>query len=84
MNQLAEQCTPHFECVAFIEWVENLITLLWLNHQATSAAAPSMSEIVKWGAKNNRLQTQVFDLAQDTVCIRCLDWDRDRFDIEFG
>eukprot|EP01025_Chloroclados_australasicus_P001332 TRINITY_DN10365_c0_g1_i3.p1 TRINITY_DN10365_c0_g1~~TRINITY_DN10365_c0_g1_i3.p1 ORF type:complete len:641 (+),score=84.75 TRINITY_DN10365_c0_g1_i3:113-2035(+) len=31
-----------------------------------------------------RLQTQVLDVAQDTICIRSLDWDRDRFDIEFG
>lgn len=27
---------------------------------------------------------QVFDVADDTVSIRSLDWDRDRFDIEFG
>lgn len=51
---------------------------------AVADAVPTMSEIVNWGAKSNRLQTQVLDLGQDTVCIRCLDWDRDRFDIEFG
>lgn len=27
---------------------------------------------------------QVLDVADETVSIRCLDWDRDRFDIEFG
>eukprot|EP00803_Ostreobium_quekettii_P010288 evm.model.scf_1207.2 EVM.evm.TU.scf_1207.2 scf_1207:3179-9035(+) len=54
---------------------------------AASAVAdvPSaMSEIVTWGEKKTRLQTQVLDLAKDTVAIRSLDWDRDRFDIEFG
>jgi len=27
---------------------------------------------------------QVVDVADDTISIRSLDWDRDRFDIEFG
>jgi flavorubredoxin/flavin reductase (DIM6/NTAB) family NADH-FMN oxidoreductase RutF len=31
-----------------------------------------------------RLQTQVTEIGPDTTCIRSLDWDRDRFDIEFG
>ena len=30
------------------------------------------------------LDLQVTPVAQDTVSIRSLDWDRDRFDIEFG
>ena len=35
--------------------------------------------------KRRRLQVQtVPDLALNTSAIRCLDWDRDRFDIEFG
>lgn len=35
--------------------------------------------------KRRRLQVQTIpDLAPDTSAIRCLDWDRDRFDIEFG
>lgn len=33
---------------------------------------------------NKRLQTISADVAQDTITLRCLDWDRDRFDIEFG
>jgi hypothetical protein len=37
----------------------------------------------KW-QKGKRLQTQVLDIAEDTVAIRSLDWDRDRFDIEFA
>jgi hypothetical protein len=57
---------------------------------ATDAAAvleaetssPIMSKIEMWQGK--KLQTQVFPLAKDTVAIRSLDWDRDRFDIEFG
>ncbi len=32
----------------------------------------------------NRLTTQTQDIATDTTTMRCLDWDRDRFDIEFG
>lgn len=37
------------------------------------------------GNKKRRLQVQtVPDVALDTSAIRCLDWDRDRFDIEFG
>jgi flavorubredoxin/flavin reductase (DIM6/NTAB) family NADH-FMN oxidoreductase RutF len=31
-----------------------------------------------------RLTTQVEDIAADTTAMRSLDWDRDRFDIEFG
>ncbi|NCJ05732.1 MBL fold metallo-hydrolase [Synechococcales cyanobacterium C] len=31
-----------------------------------------------------RLTTQTLDIAPDTTVIRSLDWDRDRFDIEFG
>ena len=41
-----------------------------------------MSKIQKWQGK--RLQTQVLEIADDTVAIRSLDWDRDRFDIEFA
>ncbi len=31
-----------------------------------------------------RLSIQVAQIASETTTIRCLDWDRDRFDIEFG
>ncbi len=31
-----------------------------------------------------RLTLQTVEIASETVAIRCLDWDRDRFDIEFG
>ncbi|WP_108937483.1 diflavin flavoprotein [Microcystis sp. 0824] len=34
--------------------------------------------------KIKRLTMQVSDLTADTTAIRSLDWDRDRFDIEFG
>jgi flavorubredoxin len=30
-----------------------------------------------------RLTVQTAEIAPDTTVIRCLDWDRDRFDIEF-
>ncbi|GBG88237.1 hypothetical protein CBR_g46804 [Chara braunii] len=51
---------------------------------AVLAAEPiEMSEVVMWtGGK--RLQTQTAPIATDTTTIRSLDWDRDRFDIEFG
>lgn len=41
-----------------------------------------MSKVELWNEK--RIQTQVLPVAEDTICIRSLDWDRDRFDIEFG
>lgn len=45
--------------------------------------APKLSEVAKWqGSK--RIQTQVAPVARDVTTIRSLDWDRDRFDIEFG
>ena len=34
--------------------------------------------------KKKRLTIQTADIAADTTTIRSLDWDRDRFDIEFG
>lgn len=50
---------------------------------AMSVPGVWMSEVDMWNG-DKRLQTQVFPLAQDTVAIRSLDYDRDRFDIEFG
>jgi flavorubredoxin/flavin reductase (DIM6/NTAB) family NADH-FMN oxidoreductase RutF len=35
-------------------------------------------------SQTTRLTLQTIDLAPETTAIRCLDWDRDRFDIEFG
>jgi flavorubredoxin/flavin reductase (DIM6/NTAB) family NADH-FMN oxidoreductase RutF len=32
----------------------------------------------------SRLTIQTIEIASQTTAIRCLDWDRDRFDIEFG
>jgi len=32
----------------------------------------------------NRLTIQTVEIAPNTTAIRSLDWDRDRFDIEFG
>ena len=32
----------------------------------------------------NRLTIETNKIAPDTMAIRSLDWDRDRFDIEFG
>ena len=33
---------------------------------------------------SHRLTMQTANIGEDTTAIRCLDWDRDRFDIEFG
>eukprot|EP00892_Ulva_mutabilis_P002661 jgi/Ulvmu1/12396/UM009_0042.1 len=62
-----------------------------IDQVAASAAAPvmgpyseyKMSELKMFDG-TKRLQTQVLTIAQDTVAIRSLDWDRDRFDIEFA
>jgi hypothetical protein len=35
-------------------------------------------------AKTSRLTTQIQEIAENTFTLRCLDWDRERFDIEFG
>ncbi|KAI7837261.1 hypothetical protein COHA_008875 [Chlorella ohadii] len=45
--------------------------------------AHKLSPIEMWNG-NKRLQTLVADVAPDTITIRSLDWDRDRFDIEFS
>ncbi|MEO0351593.1 MAG: diflavin flavoprotein [Cyanobacteria bacterium P01_A01_bin.15] len=42
-------------------------------------AAPDLAKPAE-----NRLTLAVGEIAADTTTIRCLDWDRDRFDIEFG
>ncbi|MBD2137817.1 flavin reductase [Anabaena sp. FACHB-1237] len=36
------------------------------------------------GNIEHRLTIQTVEIAPNTTAIRCLDWDRDRFDIEFG
>eukprot|EP00897_Mesotaenium_endlicherianum_P005945 jgi/Mesen1/5379/ME000268S04584 len=50
---------------------------------AVATAPPKLSQVVKWEA-GKRLQTQVLPVGENTTTIRSLDWDRDRFDIEFG
>lgn len=46
-------------------------------------APHKLSPIHMWNG-TKRLQTLVAPVAQDTITIRSLDWDRDRFDIEFA
>ncbi|KAL2650645.1 hypothetical protein R1flu_018773 [Riccia fluitans] len=50
---------------------------------AVLAEQPKLSKVEKWNG-SKRLQTQVSPVAPDITTIRSLDWDRDRFDIEFG
>ena len=50
---------------------------------AVAASDVWLSEKVEW-KEDKRIQTQVTQVAEDTTTIRSLDWDRDRFDIEFG
>lgn len=62
-----------------------------LRKQGSSTVVPraavvqdtKLSEVEIW-ADDRRLQTQVLPVGKDTITIRSLDWDRDRFDIEFG
>jgi len=56
---------------------------------ATTRHAAELSEVATWTGltpgKEYKLQTMtVKDVAKDTTTIRSLDWDRDRFDIEFA
>ncbi|MEW5306825.1 MAG: hypothetical protein WDW36_009263 [Sanguina aurantia] len=53
-----------------------------LSAPTTASPSSSLSPIESWNGK--RLQTQVLQVAENTLSIRSLDWDRDRFDIEFG
>ena len=50
--------------------------------QALEVGPNKLSDIDMWNGK--RLQTLVADVTTDTITIRSLDWDRDRFDIEFA
>mmetsp|Transcript_122662 Transcript_122662/g.183498 ORF Transcript_122662/g.183498 Transcript_122662/m.183498 type:complete len:710 (+) Transcript_122662:120-2249(+) len=57
--------------------------------QRRRIAEPNLSEVETWTGltpgKEYRLQTMTVDsVAADTTTIRSLDWDRDRFDIEFA
>lgn len=49
----------------------------------TVSSPPKLSKVVKW-QPGKRLQTQTAQITPDISTIRALDWDRDRFDIEFG
>lgn len=57
--------------------------------QAVEEERGSLSELSQWLDANNgnsakRLQMQIAPVAADTTVLRSLDWDRARFDIEFG
>jgi flavorubredoxin/flavin reductase (DIM6/NTAB) family NADH-FMN oxidoreductase RutF len=43
-----------------------------------------MGVAVQTATQAKRLTTQTLDIAENTTALRSLDWDRDRFDIEFG
>jgi flavorubredoxin/flavin reductase (DIM6/NTAB) family NADH-FMN oxidoreductase RutF len=44
----------------------------------------ALTDIHQIAKSTGRLTLQTVEIAPDTTAIRCLDWDRDRFDIEFG
>ncbi|BAZ45754.1 flavin reductase-like, FMN-binding protein [Chondrocystis sp. NIES-4102] len=44
----------------------------------------ALTNIAQTTKPTGRLTIQNVEIAADTRAIRCLDWDRDRFDIEFG
>ena len=57
--------------------------------EAVEEERGSLSGLTTWLDTANdgsakRLQTQIAEVAKDTTVIRSLDWDRARFDIEFG
>lgn len=63
---------------------ENLKAGSGVRAQAASVAeAAKVSPMVKW-QESKRIQTQSVVIGPETKTIRSLDWDRDRFDIEFG
>ncbi|KAG7675217.1 hypothetical protein Ndes2526B_g08081 [Nannochloris sp. 'desiccata'] len=56
-------------------------------HVAAVDAPAAPSEVKDYGVQiiqGKRLQVISAPVAENTITIRCLDWDRDRFDIEFG
>ncbi|ABA20995.1 Flavin reductase-like, FMN-binding protein [Trichormus variabilis ATCC 29413] len=44
----------------------------------------ALTEDTQANANRGRLTVQTVEIAAETTAIRCLDWDRERFDIEFG
>jgi len=44
----------------------------------------ALTEDTQANANIGRLTVQTVEIADETTAIRCLDWDRERFDIEFG
>ncbi|QLE55326.1 diflavin flavoprotein [Nostoc sp. TCL26-01] len=44
----------------------------------------ALTEHAQAVANQGRLTIQTVEIAPETTAIRCLDWDRERFDIEFG
>ena len=44
----------------------------------------ALSDLNQITKSTGRLTLQTVEIAAETTAIRCLDWDRDRFDIEFG
>ena len=46
--------------------------------------ASAQTSISKLAQIDNRLSVQIQKFADDSSAIRSLDWDRSRFDIEFG
>lgn len=52
---------------------------------ASSIAVGNVKDCGMYSTEDGRrLQVLVADMGLNTITIRCLDWDRDRFDIEFG
>jgi len=45
---------------------------------------PFLKNFIKTSKKASKLTIQAKEIAAETTAIRSLDWDRDRFDIEFG
>lgn len=42
------------------------------------------TSVIQENNKREKLSIQSKEIGEDTTALRCMDWDRDRFDIEFG
>ncbi|CAL5226217.1 g9058 [Coccomyxa viridis] len=83
LSQAQPNKTVPRDVVVHLAQRASIVSAATLTADEKKSEGATMSDIEKWNG-TNRLQTQVVDVSKDTVAIRSIDWDRDRFDIEFG
>jgi len=77
------RCRPA-PCDVRVRGPQRAVATRALALETPTADAPGRFTDVRPFDGNKRLQIQVVEVAEDTVAIRSLDWDRARFDIEFS